>query len=88
MSDHIHLLVPLSGTLSISTALQKIKGSSSKWLATQIKDFAWQEGFGAFGVSASQQDDVIAIQSQSTRGILYKRPSISCWAFTCCAAGA
>jgi len=29
-------------------------------MSQQERDFAWQQGFGAFGVSASQRDDVIA----------------------------
>lgn len=66
MPDHVHLLLALSGPLSISTTVQKIKVSSSKWLATEIRDFAWQEGFGAFGVSSSQRQEVIAyIRNQS-----------------------
>jgi len=65
MPDHIHMLVAESGVLPISSLLQKVKGSSSKWLGAQLRGFAWQEGFGAFGVSASHRDKVIAyIQNQ------------------------
>ena len=60
MPDHIHMLIAESGTIPLSTVLQKVKGSSSKWLGSQVRGFAWQEGFGAFGVSASHLDKVIA----------------------------
>jgi putative transposase len=50
-ANHVHLLLVLPATLSISTAVQMLKGSSSRWLG---KGFAWQEGYGAFSVSPSQ----------------------------------
>lgn len=49
--NHVHLLVVLPATMSLATAVQKLKGSSSRWLG---KGFAWQEGYGAFSVSPSQ----------------------------------
>ena len=57
MPDHMHLLVGLPGTIGHSTAIQKIKENSSKWMGP---DFEWQEGFGAFSVSDSRRGDVIA----------------------------
>ena len=57
MPDHIHTLVALPGTIGYSTVIQKIKENSSKWLGPK---FEWQEGFGAFSVSDSRRDDVIA----------------------------
>jgi REP element-mobilizing transposase RayT len=51
MANHVHLLVILPATLSLAAAVQKLKGSSSRWLG---KGFAWQEGYGAFSVSPSQ----------------------------------
>jgi REP-associated tyrosine transposase len=59
MSDHVHLLLAVPGTINMSTAIQKIKTGSSKWLKAQVRDFSWQEGFGAFSVSASHRNDVI-----------------------------
>jgi putative transposase len=54
-ANHVHLLLVLPATLSISTAVQMLKGSSSRWLG---KGFAWQEGYGAFSVSPSQVEMV------------------------------
>ena len=54
--DHVHLLVGLRATHRIADVLKEIKASSSKWVHEQIKKrlFSWQEGYGAFTVSASQ----------------------------------
>jgi len=50
-ANHVHLLIILPPTACLATAIQKLKGSSSRWLG---KGFAWQEGYGAFSVSPSQ----------------------------------
>lgn len=50
-ANHIHLLFVLPATCCLSTAVQKLKGSSSRWLGLR---FSWQEGYGAFSVSPSQ----------------------------------
>lgn len=55
--DHVHLLLSLPSTLSVAKAVQIIKGGSSKWISEQFplqRDFEWQEGYGAFGVSISR----------------------------------
>ena len=50
MDDHVHMLMQLPPTLSLSDAMLEIKTSSSRWMG---RDFAWQRGFGAFSVSWS-----------------------------------
>lgn len=60
MPDHVHLLVRLKPTLAISDAVEKLKGSSSKWINDQVKTrFQWQKGYSAFSVSPSATDAVI-----------------------------
>ena len=57
MPDHVHILLGLRPSQSISDLLQDIKGSSSKWINEKkfIKTrFEWQEGYGAFSYSKSQ----------------------------------
>lgn len=49
--SHVHLLILLPAPVSLANAVQKLKGSSSRWLG---KGFSWQEGYGAFSVSPSQ----------------------------------
>jgi len=56
MDDHIHMLIEIPLTLSFSDALQEIKTSSSQWMG---RTFAWQRGFGVFGVSASNLGAVL-----------------------------
>ena len=55
IEDHLHALLSLPGMMSFSKAVQLIKGGSSKWVHDTFplqKDFEWQEGYGAFSVSA------------------------------------
>jgi putative transposase len=62
MPDHIHILIGMRPTQSVSDLLQDIKGSSSKWINEKkfLKNkFEWQEGFGAFSYGKSQIKDVI-----------------------------
>jgi REP element-mobilizing transposase RayT len=57
VEDHVHLLLSLPTRLSISKAIQLIKGGSSHWIHNSFplyKDFKWQEGYGVFSVSLSK----------------------------------
>jgi putative transposase len=61
MPDHLHLLVSLGREWSLAELLRDIKAGSSKWVHDQFsgdRDFAWQNGYGAFSVSASNLDAV------------------------------
>jgi putative transposase len=63
VEDHVHILLSLPSTMAISKALQLLKGGSSKWIHEtfpQYREFVWQEEYGAFSVSVSQLDKVIA----------------------------
>ncbi len=59
MEDHAHLLIQLPATLTLAKAVQLLKGSSSKWANEHGREFSWQEGYGAFGVSKSNINAVI-----------------------------
>ena len=64
VADHVHLLLSLPATLSVSKAMQLLKGNSSKWLRETFPElrqdgFAWQEGFGGFSIGVSGVDDTI-----------------------------
>ncbi|MDQ3634682.1 MAG: IS200/IS605 family transposase [Acidobacteriota bacterium] len=57
MSDHIHVLAKLRPDNSLSDVLRDLKANSSGWMHKVFpdqKDFSWQNGYGAFTVSASQ----------------------------------
>jgi REP element-mobilizing transposase RayT len=55
MPNHIHLLFDLPPPCSLAHAVQKLKGSSSRWMGD---GFSWQQGYGAFSVSPSQLEVV------------------------------
>jgi REP element-mobilizing transposase RayT len=62
VEDHVHVLLSLPSTMAISKAAQLIKGGSSKWIHENFPEhrlFAWQEKYGAFGVSVSLVENVV-----------------------------
>ena len=66
--DHTHALVMAPPVIAPSQIAQYLKGDSSKWIHEafpDLRDFAWQEGYGAFTVSKSNLESVVAyIQNQ------------------------
>jgi putative transposase len=50
-ANHVHLLFLLPATKPLASAVQRLKGSSSRWMG---RGFSWQEGYGTFSVSPSQ----------------------------------
>jgi len=64
-ANHIHLLFALPATYALAQAVQKLKGSSSRWMG---RGFSWQKGYGAFSVCALQVPVVKRyIQNQEER---------------------
>ena len=71
MSDHLHILVGMRPSQSVSDLMQNIKTNSSKWINEKkflkVK-FEWQEGYGAFSYSKSHVQNVIHyIQNQEEK---------------------
>jgi len=62
VSDHVHMLLAMKGTHAISEVMREVKTVSSRWIHAELgeRDFAWQEGFAAFSVSASRVPVVAA----------------------------
>ena len=58
-ADHIHALIELPSVLAPAKAVLLIKSNSSKWMNEQGIKFRWQEGHGAFSVSASNLAAVV-----------------------------
>lgn len=60
VSDHVHLLIGLRATACLADVVRDLKAVSSRWVHEEIGKpaFAWQEGYGAFTVSASQRAQV------------------------------
>jgi len=51
--DHIHILLQVPPVLTLSKAVATIKANSSRWASEEGHKFVWQQGYGAFSVSAS-----------------------------------
>lgn len=59
INDHVHLLVKIPPTMTVSDFLRDLKSNSSKKGKELTNEkFAWQRRFGAFTVSESQFDIV------------------------------
>lgn len=61
-TDHIHILCMLSKKIALMKLLEEVKSHSSKWIKTKgddLKNFYWQDGYGAFSVNPSEVDRVI-----------------------------
>jgi putative transposase len=60
--DHVHILFGQSRTETLSKFIENTKVASSKWMKTTgdgRKDFDWQRGYGAFGVSYTSRHNVM-----------------------------
>jgi len=62
IEDHVHMLISLASDVAIADCLRVVKTNSSRWVHQTIgnhRNFAWQTGYGAFSVSASNEKEVI-----------------------------
>lgn len=60
-ANHAHMLFDLDRNVSVAECMRQVKSVSSGWVhATfpDLRDFGWQEGYGAFSVSASRMGKV------------------------------
>jgi REP element-mobilizing transposase RayT len=78
MEDHVHLLIDLHPTLSVSEFAQKFKANTSRFINEKgwaLGKFQWQGGFGAFSVAQSGLErvrDYITQQEQHHRNQSFK----------------
>ena len=59
--DHIHILCLLPKDETTIKVIQTIKAFSSKWIKSKgdkYRNFAWQNGYGAFSVHPGQVETV------------------------------
>ncbi len=62
MPDHIHLLIGMRPSQSLSDLMKRVKGDSSEWINKKgftRNRFSWQAGYGAFSYAKSQVPKVI-----------------------------
>jgi putative transposase len=63
IEDHVHLAIGLARTITVADLVKELKTESNKWLKhedTSLINFAWQKGYGAFSLGASQLPDLLA----------------------------
>ena len=56
-NNHVHVLVKIKPSISVSDFICKLKSNSSKWVSENHElsyGFQWQGGFSSFSVSESQ----------------------------------
>ena len=61
VEDHVHLLSTLARTCQAAEMVKEAKRGSSLWLksrSSELRDFAWQTGYGVFSIGQSQVDSV------------------------------
>ncbi len=61
--DHAHLLVRIPAKVAVADFVGKLKANTSKHINESrdaVLKFYWQDGYGAFTVSPSMKDDVVA----------------------------
>ena len=71
MEDHLHVVVRLGPTLSISEVTKKLKGSSSRFCNEELKletPFKWQRGYGALTFGKRDLSKIVSyVQNQKER---------------------
>jgi putative transposase len=78
VEDHIHILLQLGRTRSLSELVSEIKSSSSRWIKTKgatYSDFAWQGGYGVFSVSRPNLDgamNYLSSQKEHHKTVTFK----------------
>jgi len=61
VEDHLHMLVALPPVCPLSGFVRVLKANSSRWIHEtfpDLREFAWQGGYGAFSVSQSAIPEV------------------------------
>jgi putative transposase len=62
VSDHVHLVVSVPPSISLSDFIGQVKGNSSHFVNHEIKPeftFAWQREYGVVSFSGGQLNDVV-----------------------------
>jgi REP element-mobilizing transposase RayT len=61
VADHVHVLCALSRTCAAAEVIKEVKRGSSLWIKSKradLRDFAWQHGYGIFSIGYSQINPV------------------------------
>ncbi len=63
VEDHVHILCRFGRKQSVSDFIRDLKRDSSKWIKTKdadLRQFDWQDGYGAFSISPSHVEQLRA----------------------------
>jgi len=76
--DHVHVLAGLGATLCLADVMRELKSESSAWIHNKLglAGFAWQEGYGAFTVGASEIEQIrtyVLQQEEHHRGATFQQ---------------
>jgi putative transposase len=78
VEDHVHLLCALARTCNAAEMVKELKRGSSLWIKTksaELRDFAWQNGYGIFSIGFSQipsAKEYIAKQEEHHRKVTFQ----------------
>ena len=78
VEDHVHFLCALSRTCEAAEMIKEVKRGSSLWIKTKsadMREFAWQSGYGIFSIGYSQIDSArnyIAGQEEHHRKVSFQ----------------
>jgi REP element-mobilizing transposase RayT len=78
VEDHIHILLQLGRTITISNLISEMKSNSSRWIKSKGQDFinfAWQGGYGVFSVSRPSLEGAkryLASQKEHHKTVTFK----------------
>jgi len=71
MPDHVHMVLRYPAKVSVARLAQQIKGVSSHFVSGELQaglGFHWQERYGAFSLSRSHVEKVVAyVKNQKRR---------------------
>ena len=81
-ADHVHILLELRATHCMSDVMRDVKRASSLWVHEEIglRDFGWQDGYGAFSVSVGHRRRLkayIASQEQHHCGVGFQEEYVA-----------
>ena len=76
VEDHVHVFSSLSKNIAFSDLIGRLKGASSKRLKEKgLSDFSWQNGYGAFSVSADRREP---LSGRGPSGTLPRAKALGC----------
>ncbi len=82
-ADHVHILLRMDQSRAVADVMREIKSVPSRWVRETFpeqRDFAWQEGYGAFAVSTPGLPRVkayIAGQAEHHREVSFREEFLS-----------